>query len=122
MNKKILIELPMDIYSKILHEAKSEDRSVRSMINVYIKRGMAGEPEVAQPDTVVESQPKTHTKDTKNKPVSEMTTEELREEFKPLDRVLDNGGKLYDRVDRYKELGEEIEARGGYVEWPDVIE
>ena len=122
MNKKILIELPMDIYSKILHEAKSEDRSVRSMINVYIKRGMAGEPKVTQPDTVVESQPKTHTKDTENKPVSEMTTEELREEFKPLDRVLDNGGKLYDMVDRFKELGEEIEARGGYVMWPDVIQ
>lgn len=122
MNKKILIELPMDIYSKILHEAKAEDRSVRSMINVYIKRGMVGETKVAQPDTAVESQPKVETKDTKNKPVSEMTNEELREEFKTLDRVLDNGGRLYDRVERYKELGEEIEARGGYVEWPDVIE
>ena len=66
---------------------------------------------MAQPDTVVE-----------NKPASEMTTEELREEFGPLDRVLDNGGKLYDRADRYKELGKEIEARGGYVVWPDVIE
>lgn len=122
MNKKILIELPMDIYSKILYEAKAEDRSARSMVNVYIKRGMAGDTKVTQPDIAVESQPKTHTKDTKNKPVSEMTNEELREEFNPLDMVLDNGGKLYGRADRYKELGEEIKARGGYVEWPDVIE
>lgn len=117
MSKTITIS--DNAYNIIKQSAGSNGRSLIKELDILLS---GGEPKAPQPDKAVESQPKTYTKDTKNKPVSEMTTEELREEFKPLDRVLDNGGKLYDRAGRYKELGEEIEARGGYVEWPDVIE
>lgn len=117
MSKTITIS--DNAYNIIKRSAGLNGRSLIKELDMLLS---GGEPKVTQPDTVVESQPKTHTKDTKNKPASEMTTEELREEFKPLDRMLDNGGKLYDRVDRYKELGKEIEARGGYVVWPDVVQ
>lgn len=117
MSKTITIS--DNAYNIIKRSAGLNGRSLIKELDILLS---AGEPEVAQPDTVAENKPKTYTKDTKNKPVSEMTTEELREEFDPLDRVLDNGGKLYDRADRYKELGKEIETRGGYVVWPDVIE
>ncbi len=40
MKKKILIELPEDIYSLVAQEAEKEDRSVRSTINILIKRGL----------------------------------------------------------------------------------
>lgn len=40
MKKKILIELPEDTYSSVAQEAEKEDRSVRSTINILIKRGL----------------------------------------------------------------------------------
>ena len=128
MSKTITIS--DNAYNIIKQSAGLSGRSLIKELDVLLSGSgdtlrSAGGPKVAQPDGAAESQPKVETKetkDTKNKPVSEMTNAELREEFDPLDRVLDNGGKLYNRADRYKELGEEIEARGGYVEWPDVIE
>ena len=40
MKKKILIELPLELYDAVALEAQREDRSVRSAINVLIKRGL----------------------------------------------------------------------------------
>lgn len=38
--KKILIELPMDLYKHVAKEANREERSVRSTINILVKRGL----------------------------------------------------------------------------------
>ena len=40
MKKKILIELPLELYKLVALEAQRDDRSVRSTINVLIKRGL----------------------------------------------------------------------------------
>lgn len=38
--KKILIELPMDLYEDVAKEANREQRSIRSTINILVKRGL----------------------------------------------------------------------------------
>ena len=38
--KRILIELPMDLYEDVAREANREQRSIRSTINILVKRGM----------------------------------------------------------------------------------
>ena len=42
-SKKILIELPIDVYTKVARMAKADDRSVRSMVNKLVKDGLRGE-------------------------------------------------------------------------------
>lgn len=42
-SKKILIELPIDIYAEVARMAKADDRSVRSMVNKLVKDGLRGE-------------------------------------------------------------------------------
>lgn len=38
--KRVLIELPIDLYEDVAKEANREERSIRSTINILIKRGM----------------------------------------------------------------------------------
>lgn len=38
--KRVLIELPIDLYEDVVREAIREERSIRSTINILIKRGM----------------------------------------------------------------------------------
>lgn len=38
--KKILIELPIDLYARVMRLAEVEERSIRSMINILIKDGL----------------------------------------------------------------------------------
>lgn len=38
--KRVLIELPMDLYEDVAKEANREQRSIRSTINILVKRGL----------------------------------------------------------------------------------
>lgn len=38
--KKVLIELPIDLYEEVAKEANREQRSIRSTINILVKRGL----------------------------------------------------------------------------------
>jgi len=38
--KRVLIELPMDLYEDVVKEATREQRSIRSTINILVKRGL----------------------------------------------------------------------------------
>ena len=40
--KKILIELPLDVYQDVVKIAKIEDRSIRGTINMLIKDRLRG--------------------------------------------------------------------------------